>query len=57
MNVGDKVWVMSGGFWEKAIVVPPPKHMAAKRDRVFVQIEDDYVVYRYNNEWVKERND
>ena len=57
MKVGDKVWVFLGGFWEKAVVVPQPANMVAKRGKVFVCVERDQDVYRYNKEWVKERND
>jgi hypothetical protein len=57
MKVGDKVWVYLGGFWEKAVVVPQPANMAAKQGRVFVWVENDQDVYRYNKQFVKERND
>ena len=56
MNVGDKVWVMLGGYWEKAVVVP----WAAKApagNSVFVLVENDQKVYRFHKDWVKGRND
>lgn len=56
MKVGDKVAVYFGGFWEKAVVVPQPTNMSAKRGSVFVQVEGDYVVYRFNKEWVRREN-
>ena len=55
MKVGEKVWVYLGGFWEKAVVAPQPANLGAKQGSVFVQVEDDYVVYRYNKAWVKVR--
>lgn len=55
MKVGEKVWVYLGGFWEKAEVAPQPANMSPKKGSVFVLVEGDYLVYRYNKEWVKVR--
>lgn len=55
MKQGQKVWVYFGGFWEKAEVVGQPVGFPAKRGSVFVKVESDQDVYRFNKEWVKVR--
>jgi hypothetical protein len=57
MKVGDKVWVFMVGLWEKAVVVPPPADRVAKQGFVFVWVENDQDVYRYNKQFVARRND
>lgn len=64
MQVGDKVWVMLGGWqlandeaWGKAVVVPEPEGVVPRRGTVCVVIAPFEEVYRVSKSNVKERND
>jgi hypothetical protein len=52
-KVGEKVWVYLVATWVGAVVVPKPDNMVAKRGRVFIQIDGEQDVYRYNKEFVR----